>query len=33
MGDGIKRVYPSELAQRAKLRRVPGPGQLQPPGN
>jgi N-acetylneuraminate synthase len=33
MGDGIKRVYPSELAQRAKLRRVPGPGQLTPPGN
>ena len=33
MGDGIKRVYPSELAQRAKLRRVPGPGQLQQPGN
>jgi N-acetylneuraminate synthase len=33
MGDGIKRVYPSELAQRAKLRRVPGPGQLQTPGN
>jgi N-acetylneuraminate synthase len=33
MGDGIKRVYPSELAQRAKLRRVPGPGQLTPAGN
>jgi N-acetylneuraminate synthase len=33
MGDGIKRVYPSELAQRAKLRRVPGPGQLTPLGN
>jgi N-acetylneuraminate synthase len=33
MGDGNKRDYPSELAQRAKLRRVPGPDQLTPAGN
>jgi N-acetylneuraminate synthase len=34
LGDGIKKVYASELAQRAKLRRVPGPtGIVQPTGN
>jgi N-acetylneuraminate synthase len=33
LGDGVKRVYPSELSARQKLRRVPGNGQyaiLQP---
>jgi N-acetylneuraminate synthase len=25
LGDGVKRVYPSELPHRQKLRRVPGP--------
>ena len=33
LGDGVKRVYPSELAQRAKLRRVPGPTPAQPSSN
>ena len=35
LGDGIKKVYQSELAQRQKLRRVPGPTvpPPAPPGN
>jgi N-acetylneuraminate synthase len=28
LGDGVKRVYPSELSARQKLRRVPGNGQV-----
>ena len=34
LGDGVKRVYPSELAQRARsCAGCPRPGQLPPAGN